>query len=146
MVSAQKGRRGWDKLMKMGLSLGRVVRTSPKRFEKRSEWCGACQRSRKENSAGRGHSAGKGLEAEKTWTRQENETKGLEQMQDGEQAFGTRCGRQGNQDQNTWTRRAIEDLDLSQEWNLGWPLHAAVFSMNDQQRLTGKAAQYFVIT
>lgn len=42
-----------------------------------------------------------------------NETKGLEEMQDGEQASGTRCRRQGDQDQNTWTRRAIEDLDLS---------------------------------
>ena len=83
MVPAQKGRRGWDKLMKTGLSLGRVVRASPKRFEKRSELCGACQKSRKENSAGKGHSAGKGLEAGKSWARQENETQGLEEMQGG---------------------------------------------------------------
>ena len=67
--------------MKTGLSLGRVVRASPKRFEKRSELYGACQKSRKENSAGRGHSAGKGLEAGKSWARQENETQGLEDMQ-----------------------------------------------------------------
>lgn len=66
--------------MKTGLSLGRVVRASPKRFEKRSERCGACQKSRKENSAGRGHSTGKGLEAGKSWARQENETRGLEEM------------------------------------------------------------------
>lgn len=90
--------------MKMGLSLGEGQNLSPKRFEKRSERAEPA-RSRKENSAGRGHSAGS-LEAEKSWTRQ-NETKGLEEM------VGWRAG--------IWHKMQKARLDQDQNTGPGGP-------------------------
>lgn len=99
--------------MKMGLSLGRRSEPLPRGLRRDLSDAEPAREAGRIILLARGLALEQGLEAEKSWTRQKMGTKGAGGDAGWKQAFGTRCRRQGDQDQNTWTRRAIEDLDLS---------------------------------
>lgn len=97
--------------MKMGLSLGRVVRTSPRGL-KRSERCGACPEKQEGEFCWQRAQCRQRPGGRKELDKTKNETKGLEEMQDGSRHLAQDAGGKATRTEQM-DQVGHKDLDLS---------------------------------